>query len=223
MTVKPWAKAIAAMPGRPTPSPTTAAVPAPMNINAKVPMNSARSLGAIRLGIVDSRDENDRLARSDRAKEQYVGWGGRRRGEHRRPAKRAGLLRGDRLRFEIDAQRLRDAGAVFGIGPVAVDDLPQDDLDRHALHRRLVVMEELVLLVGRHQPEEIARLTVIIVAVAVIVASHVTRDLEGRLTVALVLDRAVERVRLVESVRVRLALEPHRTVSAIIVHLYPWP
>src|SRR5712672_106628 len=159
MTVKPWAKAIAMRPGRPTPSPTTAPAPAPMNINAKVPMNSARSLGAIRLGIVDSRDEIDRLTRSDRAKEQYVGAGGRRRGEHRRPAKRAGLLRGDRLRFEIDAQRLRDAGAVFGIGPVAVDNLPLDDLDRYALHRRLV-MEELVLLVGRHQPEEIPRLPV---------------------------------------------------------------
>src|SRR6266852_7223691 len=150
MTVKPWANAIAMRPGRPTPSPITAPAPAPMNINAKVPMNSARSLGAIRLGIVDSRDEIDRLARSDRAKEQYVGWGGRRRGERRRPAKRAGLLRGDRLRFEIDAQRLRDATAVGGIGPVAVDDLPLDDLDRHAFHRCLVVMEELLLLGGRH-------------------------------------------------------------------------
>src|SRR5712671_5113642 len=218
MTVKPWAKAIAAMPGRPTPSPTTAAVPAPMNINAKVPMNSARSLGAIRLGIVDSRDENDRLARSDRAKEQYVGWGGRRRGEHRRPAKRAGLLRGDRLRFEIDAQRLRDAGAVFGIGPVAVDNLPLDDLDRYALHRRLVVMEELVLLVGRHQPEEIPRLPVIIIAVAVIVAIGIARDFQRRLAEALVLHGAVERVRLVIGIRIWVACEPHGTVGVVSVH-----
>src|ERR1700704_5308940 len=51
MMVKPWAKAIAAIPGRPTPSPTTAAAPAPMNTNAKVPMNSARSLGARELDI----------------------------------------------------------------------------------------------------------------------------------------------------------------------------
>ena len=61
---EPWAKAIAAIPGRPTPLPTTAAAPAPMNTKAKVPMNSARSFGAIRLDIVDSRDEIDRLARS---------------------------------------------------------------------------------------------------------------------------------------------------------------
>ena len=42
--VRPWAKAIADNPLRPTPVPTTAAAPAPMNTNAKVPMNSARSL-----------------------------------------------------------------------------------------------------------------------------------------------------------------------------------
>src|ERR1700682_5813234 len=75
MTVKPWAKAPAVIPLRPAPSPITAAAPAPMNINAKVPMNSARSLGAIRLDMVDSRDEIDRLARPGRAKDQYVGWG----------------------------------------------------------------------------------------------------------------------------------------------------
>src|SRR5712664_1872880 len=39
------------------------------------------------------------------------------------PAKRAGLLRGDHLRFEMDAQRLRDAGAVCGIGLGAIGDM----------------------------------------------------------------------------------------------------
>src|SRR5882757_24654 len=53
MMVKPWAKAIAAIPGRPTLSPTTAAAPAPMNTNAKVPMNSARSLGAREFDIAE--------------------------------------------------------------------------------------------------------------------------------------------------------------------------
>src|SRR5216684_6504618 len=166
------------MPGRPTPSPTTAAVPAPMNTNEKVPMNSARSLGAILLDIVNSKDEIDCSARSGLRQQQCVGWGAAgSTGARRRPTKRAGLLRGDRLRFEIDAHRFCDTGAVFGIGPVAMDDLPRDDLDRYALHRRLVVMEELVLLVGRHQPVEITRLPVIIVAVAVIVAVGIARDL----------------------------------------------
>ncbi len=71
-------------------------------------------------------------------------------GARRRPAKRVWLLRGDHLRFEIDAERLGDAGAVGGIGLVAVRDLPLDDLGRHAFHRRLVVIEELLLLVGPH-------------------------------------------------------------------------
>src|ERR1700754_851291 len=75
MMAKPWAKAIAAMPGKPTPSPTTAAAAAPMNTNAKVPMNSARSLGGIRLDIVGSKDEIDRSAQSGFAEERYVGWG----------------------------------------------------------------------------------------------------------------------------------------------------
>src|SRR5258705_13926356 len=151
MTVKPWAKAIAMRPGRPTPSPSTAPAPAPMNINAKVPMNSARSLGAIRLDMVFSRDEIGRSARSG-LRQGTIRWLGVAdgTGERRRPAKRADLLRGDHVRFEIDAQRLRDASAVGGIGLVAVDDLPLDDLDRHAFHRCLVVKEKLLLLVGRH-------------------------------------------------------------------------
>src|SRR3979411_901192 len=97
--VRPWATAIAAIPGRPTPSPTTAAAPAPMKINAKVPMNSARSLGAIRLDIVDSRDEIDRSARSGCAKGQYGGGGAAEGpGGRPRPGKRAGLLRGEHRR-----------------------------------------------------------------------------------------------------------------------------
>src|SRR5258707_10088759 len=114
-----------------------------MNIKAKVPMNSASSFGAIRLDMVDSRDEIRPLGalRFAPGNNALVGDGRR----HRRApsAGEAGLLRGDRLRFEIDAQRLRDASAVCGIGLVAVNDLPLDDLDRHAPHRCPVVLEEL--------------------------------------------------------------------------------
>src|SRR5882757_11302271 len=74
MMVKPWAKAIAAIPGRPTPSPTTAAAPAPMNTNEKVPMNSARSFGAIRLDMFDSRDKTTARREHVGAKKRYAGW-----------------------------------------------------------------------------------------------------------------------------------------------------
>src|SRR3977135_2429662 len=205
MMVKPWARAIAAMPGRPTPSPTTAAGPAPMNTNEKVPMNSARSLAVIRLDILDSRDEM--TARRDQvcAKERYVWLGvASGTGERRRPAKRAALLRGDRLRFEIDAQRLRDAGAVGRIGSIEVNELALDNLEWHAVHRGLDVVKQLLLLIGAHQPEQLSGLTIVVVGVAMIVAGRVTHDLERWFAVALVLERAVERVRLVEGIRVRL-------------------
>src|SRR5258708_12860715 len=102
-------------------------------------------------------------------------------------AKRAASLRGDHLRREIDAQCLGNAGAVPGIGPVAVYDLPLDDLDRHAFHRGLVIIEELRLLVRRHQAEQIARLTVVIVAVAMIVAVAVAPDFHRPLPETLLL------------------------------------
>src|SRR6202022_3864768 len=113
MMAKPWAKATAVIPLRPAPPPTTAAAPAPMNTNEKVPMNSARSLGAIRLDIVLSRDVIDRSARS-RLHQGTIRWlgGGRRHGREPPAGEASGLFRGDCLRFEIDAQRLRDAGAV---------------------------------------------------------------------------------------------------------------
>src|ERR1700682_5066095 len=73
MMGRPGAKPPAVIPLRPAPPPTPAAAPAPMNTNEKVPMNSARSLGAIRLDIVDSRDE---MIRRDQvsARERYVCW-----------------------------------------------------------------------------------------------------------------------------------------------------
>src|ERR1700720_1825242 len=114
MMARPWAKATAVMPLRPAPPPTTAAAPAPMNTNAEVPMNSARSLGAIRLDMLDSRDESSRRRDQVCAKDN-VGRDGRGLGERRRLAKRAGLLRGDHVGFDIDAQRLRDASAVVRI------------------------------------------------------------------------------------------------------------
>src|SRR3954471_781403 len=186
MMVKPWAKAIAAIPGRPTPSPTTAAAPAPMNTKAKVPMNSARSLGAREFDIAGLQKCLRRSTRpASRQEHASVCVSPTSRS---RPTKRA-LPRGDHLRREINAKRLRDAGAVVGIGTIEVHDLPLNDVERNAVHRRLDVVEQLVLLLRRHQPEKIAGLTVIIVAVAVIVAVGIAGDFQRRLAEALVLHR----------------------------------
>src|SRR3981081_3479638 len=88
MMAKPWAKATATIPLRPAPPPTTAAAPAPMKTNEKVPMNSARSFDVIRLDIVLSRDEIDCSARSG-VRQGTVRWLGVAdgTGEHRLQAK----------------------------------------------------------------------------------------------------------------------------------------
>src|SRR3981189_3650212 len=122
MMAKPWAKATATIPLRPAPPPTTAAAPAPMKTNERVPMNSARSFDVIRLDIVLSSDKIDCSARS--GVRQAVRWlgGGRRHGRAPPAGEASGLFRGDRLRF--DAQRLCDAGAVGRIRLGAVGDMP---------------------------------------------------------------------------------------------------
>src|SRR5580693_1215119 len=74
--VRPWAKATAVIPP-PAAPPTIEAAPAPMNTSAKVPMNSARSLGAIEFGILKTpRDECAPASRRDqrRVGERSVGW-----------------------------------------------------------------------------------------------------------------------------------------------------
>src|ERR1700681_4282978 len=92
------------------------------------------------------------------AREQYVGWGGDGTGERRRPAKRAGLLRGDRLRFEIDAQRLGDARAIGRIRLGAVGDMPLLNVPRSAADLASRIVEQRFLLGRSHLAKKIARL-----------------------------------------------------------------
>src|ERR1700680_2591567 len=164
MMARPWAKATATIPLRPVPPPTTAAVPAPMNTNEKVPMNSARSLGAIRLDIVDSTDEIDCSARSGQ-RQGTIRWLGVAdgAGERRRPTKRAGLLRSDHLRFELDAQRLRDARAVGRIRLGAVGGVPLLNVLGRTADLASRVIKQGLTLSGAHLAEQIARLLVVII------------------------------------------------------------
>src|ERR1700690_4281635 len=127
MMARPWANAIATIPARPTPSPTTAAVPAPMKTNAKVPMNSARSFGAIRFDIVDSEDE------TDAPRDQVVPRGDALAGKGRRHAsappagEASGLLRGDRPRL-FEPEGRSHASPVCGIRARAIVDVPLFDM-----------------------------------------------------------------------------------------------
>src|SRR6266852_5729208 len=51
-----------------------------------------------------------------------------------------------------------DADAVIRIGAIEMRHLAFDDLHRHAIHRGLHVVEQLLLLIGAHQPEQVAGL-----------------------------------------------------------------
>src|SRR3954470_5725901 len=178
MMVRPWAKAIAAIPGRPTPSPTTAAAPAPMNTKAKVPMNSARSLGAREFDIVGLQKCLRRSARpASRQEHTSVCVSPTSRS---RPTKRA-LLRGDHLRREIDAKRLRDARTIRRIGFGAVDDMALLDFDARVPHGAGGVLEQKLLLFGAHLPEQDAGLLVVVIFYAMIPISRITLDRQRRL------------------------------------------
>src|SRR3954447_5136649 len=169
MMVKPWAKAIAAIPGRPTPSPTTTAAPAPMNTKAKVPMNSARSLGAREFDIAGLQKCLRRSTRPASRQEPVSPT------SRSRPTKRA-LLRGDHLRREIDTKRLRDALTIRRIGSGAVDDMSLLDFDARVPHCAGSVLEQQQLLFGTHLPEQDAGLLIVIIIDAMVPIGRITLD-----------------------------------------------
>src|ERR1700691_5549255 len=181
MMARPWANAIATTPARPTPSPTTAAVPAPMNTNAKVPMNSARSFGAIRWDIVDSKDETD-APRDQDCDKGTIRWPGTAdgTGEHRRPVKRARLLRGDRLRL-FEPEGLRYPGPVGRIRAGAIVDVPLLDVQPCVAHRPRRVLEQQLLLRRRHLSEQVAGLLPMVILDPMIPMRRVALDRHRRL------------------------------------------
>src|ERR1700737_4473832 len=73
------------------------------------------------------------------------------------------LLRSDRLRSEIDAQCLRNTGAVGGIRLGAVGDVALLNVLRGAANLTGGIVEQRLLLRRRHLAEEIARLLPMIV------------------------------------------------------------
>src|ERR1700752_490219 len=149
-----------------------------MNISAKVPMNSARSLAAIRLDIIYSRDEVDGSARSD-FEERFVGWRWlAEQGSCRQPSN---LFRSDRSRFKTEAQRLCHTAPVGRIGARAVVDVPLLDLQLGVAHCPRRIFEQQPLLLRRHLAEQISGLFPMIVVDAVVPMRRVPLDRHWRL------------------------------------------
>src|SRR6266850_8134712 len=102
-------------------------------------------------------------------------------GEHRRLAKRAGLLRGDHVGFEIDAQRLRDASAVGRVGLGAVGDMTLLNVLGRTADLASRIVEQRLTLSWAHLAEEIARLLVVIVVDTMVPMRGPTFDRQRRL------------------------------------------
>jgi hypothetical protein len=99
-----------------------------------------------------------------KAQEPSGGFASRRPGERQPDGEASSVLSGDRLRREIDAQRLRDACAVGGIGLGAVGDMTLFDFDARVTHSAGSVLEQQPLLLGAHLPEQDAGLLVVIIS-----------------------------------------------------------
>jgi len=79
---------------------------------------------------------------------------------------------------------------------MAVDELALHNFLGHTGHRGGGVFEQPLLLVRRHQAEQIPRLRVIVIAIAMTIAVGIAGDLERRFGETRVLRRSAETVRL---------------------------
>src|SRR5262249_48169000 len=100
-----------------------------------------------------------------------------------------------------------------------VSELALDNKLGHALDSVRNIREQSGLLVGIEQIEEGARLAVIVVSFAMVIAIGVPADLQRGFGEFGTIDRSVERVRLVICIGVRIVCEKsHLTVLVIVMH-----
>src|SRR5580692_6146267 len=99
--------------------------------------------------------------------------GGRRGGRVSRPPMQVMLLGSGPLLLSRDSQRPRHARAVCWVRPRAVLHMALLDVQARVAHRAGGVVEEPLLLGGRHQPEKIARLLPVIIVDAMVIVRPV--------------------------------------------------
>src|SRR6202521_3787658 len=147
-------------------------------------MTAARSITAPAANIRCSLKLSATNCTPTGSRQATICWwgGGRRHGKRRRPAKRTGLLRGDRLRSEINAQRLRDASAVGRIRARAIVDVPLLYVQLGVAHRPRRVLEQQLLLCRRHFSEQVAGLLPMVIVDAVVPMRRIALDRHRRLS-----------------------------------------
>src|SRR5690606_33711572 len=116
------------------------------------------------------------------------------------------------------SQRCCYTFAVIRIGFVAVGDVANHDMALHPVHGPRRVLEQTLLLVCRHQTEQVARLgEVVVIFLAVIVTGCRTFQRHRRLAeIGLLLPFAIS-IRLVMQAAALVAIDPHGTIAVIAV------
>src|SRR5271169_1912529 len=129
-----------------------------------------------------------------------------------------GTLRLPYDRPDIQSQPLGNAASVRRIGLIKVLDLQFLDTHRHLLQVAHNIADEPLFRVRRHQPEQFARLRVVVRIASVIVPRHGPAHHLWPLHVPLVLCRSAEAVRFVVHGRSAVPVEPHRAILVVGVH-----
>jgi hypothetical protein len=133
--------------------------------------------------------------------ERYFGWGmADGAGKRRRPTK-----------------RLRDAGAVGGIGLGAIGDMPLLNVLLRAADLASRIVEQRLLLGRAHLAEEIARLLVVIVVDTMIPMGGPTFDLQRRLVKLLLVGPLAQAIGEVGGSSAEVAVRAHGAVAVIAV------
>src|SRR5690554_2291050 len=117
-----------------------------------------------------------------------------------------------------NAQSFCHTLAIGRIGFVAVGDVANHDMALHPVHGPRRVLEQTLLLVCRHQTEQVSRLgDVVVIFLAVIVTGCRTFQRHRRLAeIGLLLPFAIS-IRLVMQAAALVAVNPHGTIAVIAV------
>src|ERR1700719_5275901 len=92
------------------------------------------------------------------------------------------------------------------------------DAFRNSFHRVHYISNQPRLLIGREQPEQIACLRVVIVALAVIVPADLASRLIPQLTIAMIFHRTAETVRLIIRRIPAVIVKAHEAIPAVGMH-----
>src|SRR5262249_32403333 len=131
------------------------------------------------------------------------------------PPKQAALFGGDRLRRELEAERLGDTDAVCRVGPRAVLDMPLLDVCPCITHRAGGVLKQRLLLRGGHLTEQIAGLFPVVLTYPMVIVRTVPVDRRRRLGVIGLIVPQARAVRIECECSAEIAVGPHLAVAMV--------